>query len=402
MMRAVERRGGRWRRWSLPLLLAGVVIASAGAGPESGAGEGNQLTPIVLRVARQPIPVLGSDGRYHLVYELELTNMTRRRAVIQRVDVLDAVSGTVVHALDVDGVAGRLVVRQDDAAPGALEPAQFGILYLHLAVETKSAIPARLAHRLLVASELLGATPIRETGAHTPVAPATELVLDPPLRGRRFIAGDGCCDSVRHLRATLPIDGDLFTAQRFAIDWEQLDEGRRILVGDRTNPASYVIYGAPAFAVANAKVVAAVDGLPDSPPGALPPNIPIDQADGNHVILDLGDGRFVLYAHFKPGSVRVRRGQHVRRGQILGLVGTSGNSSEPHLHFHVMDRPSALAGNGVPYLIRGFRSTERGVSTEAYDRATGTGQPLEVESVGGRPVRARMLPMDLWIVDFSR
>jgi murein DD-endopeptidase MepM/ murein hydrolase activator NlpD len=197
----------------------------------------------------------------------------------------------------------------------------------------------------------------------------------------------------------LPING-LFTAQRFAIDWEQLDDRDRIFVGHRADPASYVIYGAPVFAVSHARVVEAVDGLPDSPPGSLPVNIPLDQADGNHVILDLGDGRFALYAHLKPRSVRVRTGERVSRGQILGLVGTSGNSSEPHLHFHVTDGPSALASNGVPYLIRGFQSAERGVSTEAYDRATETGQPLEVERVAGSPVRRRMLPLDLWIVDF--
>lgn len=78
----------------------------------------------------------------------------------------------------------------------------------------------------------------------------------------------------------------MFTAQRFALDWEQLDDQYRILVGDRANPASYVIYGAPVFAVAHARIIAAVDGLPDSPPGSLPPNIP---------------------------------GQRVRRGQALGL-----------------------------------------------------------------------------------
>jgi hypothetical protein len=388
------------RRWSLSLLLVGLVAGWAGASPGGGAEKRDQATPLVLRVAQRPIPVLGSDGRYHLVYELELTNMTRRRAIVQRVDVLDASSGRVVQALEAEAVSGRLVARQENPAPGALEASQFGMLYLHVTVATRSAIPARLVHRLLVASEALGPTPISEIGGPTGVAPGTELVLDPPLRGRRFVAGDGCCDAVRHIRATLPINGGLHTAQRFAIDWEQLDEENRIFVGDRASPASYVIYGAPAYAVANARVVEAVDGLPDSPVGALPPSATIDTADGNHVILDLGDGRFALYAHFKPGSVRVKRGQRVRRGDVLGLVGTSGNSSEPHLHFHVMDGPSALASSGVPYLLRGFRSTERAVSTQAFDRATETGQPLEIEPVSGGPTRTRVLPMDLSIVDF--
>jgi peptidase M23-like protein len=92
------------------------------------------------------------------------------------------------------------------------------------------------------------------------------------------------------------------------------------------------VTGEPVYAVAEARVVTAVDGLPNTPPGALPEGIALAQADGNHVVLDLDDGRYALYAHLKPGSVRVHEGERVERGQVLGLVGTTGNSSEPHLH----------------------------------------------------------------------
>ena len=68
-----------------------------------------------------------------------------------------------------------------------------------------------------------GPTTTATGGATGLVLPPTELVLDPPLRGVGYIAGDGCCDSTRHIRATLALNGGAFTAQRFAIDWEQLD-----------------------------------------------------------------------------------------------------------------------------------------------------------------------------------
>jgi hypothetical protein len=93
--------------------------------------------------------------------------------------------------------------------------------------------------------------------AHLPVERPTQLVIDAPLRGKRFIAGDGCCDSTRHVRATLALNGRAFDAQRFAIDWEQLDPSGRIYVGaDSKDPKSYVIYGQPAYAVADAHVIA--------------------------------------------------------------------------------------------------------------------------------------------------
>jgi hypothetical protein len=368
------------------------VMASAAPGEEAV-----QVTPVGMRVDNRPIPIKGSDSRYHVVYELVLTNFSSAKVTVDHLDVLDAHHGGIVASLGAEELAGRLVVRDTAAMPGSLGAAQVGLVYMHIVFETSDAVPQMLDHRLSV---VLGSQPFSKTAGRTSVAPPTDLVLDSPLRGVRFIAGDGCCDSVRHIRATLPLDGRQFTAQRFAIDWEQLDEQGRIYVGNPKDPVNYVIYGQPAYAVAEASVVTAVDGLPDTPPGALPVDIPIAQADGNHVVLDLGDGRYALYAHLKPGSVQVHKGMRVSRGQVLGLVGTSGNSSEPHLHFHVTDGPSPLASNGVPYLLRGFHSTERCVSTAAFDEAIVSGQPIKVEPVPGPPERVRVLPLDLWIVDF--
>ncbi|MGK5551359.1 M23 family metallopeptidase [Actinomadura kijaniata] len=70
---------------------------------------------------------------------------------------------------------------------------------------------------------------------------------------------------------------------------------------------------------------------------------------GNHVILDLGDGVYAVLAHLRRGSVRVRRGERVAAGEVLGEVGNSGNSSEPHLHFHLMDRARPMLSQGVPF-----------------------------------------------------
>jgi hypothetical protein len=82
---------------------------------------------------------------------------------------------------------------------------------------------------------------------------------------------------------------------------------------------------------------------------------------GNHVVLDLGDGVYAALVHLKRGSVRVRRGQRVRAGELLGECGNSGNSSEPHLHFQLMDHPSAVIAAGLPftfpYEIDGERRT---------------------------------------------
>jgi len=75
---------------------------------------------------------------------------------------------------------------------------------------------------------------------------------------------------------------------------------------------------------------------------------------GNHVALDIGGGKYALYAHVQPGSLRVKVGDHVKRGQVLALLGNSGNSTEPHVHFQIADGPTFLSSEGLPYAMESF------------------------------------------------
>ena len=98
------------------------------------------------------------------------------------------------------------------------------------------------------------------------------------------------------------------------------------------------------------------DGIPENIPGATSRAVPItlETVGGNHVIVNLGDGVFAFYAHLQPGAIKVKVGDKVRRGQVLGLVGNSGNSTEPHLHFHLGDANAPLGSEGLPYAFDAF------------------------------------------------
>ena len=126
--------------------------------------------------------------------------------------------------------------------------------------------------------------------------------------------------------------------QRFAIDFNKIDADNRLSDGDPSLNESHPTYDRSVFAVADATVIAAVDQHPDQLPGTTV-GITIENAEGNHIVLDLGDGRYTFYAHLKPGSLTVKSGDRATRGQQIANVGNSGSSDGPHLRFHVMDSP---------------------------------------------------------------
>lgn len=155
------------------------------------------------------------------------------------------------------------------------------------------------------------------------------------------------------------------------------------------------------LAVSDGTVVHVVDGLPEQVPGSLPEGLSLAEADGNSVVLDIGNGLYALYAHLQPGTIPVEVGDRVSRGDELGLVGNTGNSSAPHLHFHVMDGPSALTSQGRPYVIDAFVVDGGVTSTEAFDALENTTQPLPVEATTSDGRHQEAFPLHLVLVTFE-
>ncbi len=233
-----------------------------------------------------------------------------------------------------------------------------------------------LHHFQLLGASTPGGRPVAPVPLDYTVAPfeikGTLPIVGPPLSGKGWIAFNGRCQpgSV-HRGAGLPVNGKIYFAQRFAIDWMRINPEGKMVHGDPLKVESYVDYGAPVLAVADATVVATGDGLNDQIPGKLPDRktMDIDNVDGNHIILDLGNGNYALYAHLQKGSLRVKQGDRVHRGQVLALLGNTGNSSAPHLHFQLMSGPSSLGANGLPYKITSFQVVGH-VSREQFDKSS--------------------------------
>jgi len=361
-----------------------------------------ELTPIVGEVPHAPVPFAGSDGKTHLDYELETTNFSSGKTTIEKLEVLDADSGDVVATLDTKEVASRLQPAGLRESAKSLAPSMMANVFLDLTFGEAGDMPDRLLHRLSIKAEASppGHQQITEEVGPTDVDRRAVAVIGPPLKGSNFLAADSCCDSTLHRRATLPINGRISLAQRYAVDWEQLDADDRIYSGKK-KVENYTIYGQEAIAAADATVVKVVDGLPEQKPGVFPEGISPEEADGNSVILDIGGGNFALYAHFQPGSIRVKEGDRVERGDVLALVGNSGNSLAPHLHFHVMSGPLSLASNGLPYVIDSYTVTGQSAGTDAFDKAEQEGTRLAVTPVDPAEKLTNAMPLDQRVVDFD-
>jgi hypothetical protein len=315
------------------------------------------LTPVTAFALAAPVPVTGTDQRVHLAYELIVTNTYQQPATIRSVTVLD--DETTLQRVRGAGLGARFQVAGGGTGV-TLAPGQQGFVWLDPSVRSLDDVPDRLRHvldvRFAKATPPLVPRKLAEGVADILVHSAEAVPIRSPLSGPRWVDANGCCDVVTAHRAALnPFRGALWAPERFAIDFVQLDPQGRMVDGPQHRLSSYDYYGAPVRAVADGPVVTVVDDLEEQTPGANPTGLPIAQFGGNHVVQDIGGGRYALYAHLQPGpSEGVAVGSDLRAGQLVGRLGNSGNTDSPHLHFHVMDSPDPLASNGLPYVIDAF------------------------------------------------
>jgi hypothetical protein len=385
------------------VLVVFAVVAGLLAGSAQPAAATDRYTPLVPSVMSKPRWFEDSRGRVHLAYELKMVNGFPIPVTVTSVSVRDLDRRRTIERLSGDELtAATSLMASPDEPATVVPPSSTAVVWFDVLLPRPAAVPRTIAHR--VTASVPPGYPVPEqitvAGARARVDRRPPIVLDPPLRGPGWIAVGSCCDGP-HRRALQPVNGGLHLGQRFAIDWNGMDDQNRFVVGDPTVNANWVFYGRPVLAVASARVVAAVDRFPDQVP-TDPRAVTLREADGNHVILALGGGRYAFYAHLEPGSVRVRPGQRVRAGQVIGRLGNSGSSTGPHLHFHVMNRPSALDSDGMPYVFRGFRLDGRiPTFTAELEAAITAGEPMPVDSsASGR--RRAALPLGRDVVSFPR
>ncbi|MGO4259013.1 M23 family metallopeptidase [Lysobacter sp. TAB13] len=374
---------------SLATALHLLVLLSAAAGARAAA----PFDSFELSVPQPPAPVQ-VEGRARLIYELHLSHFGDRELTPLMLRVVDADGGAILASFSGEELAARSrVIGRKSGDAGAIRPGEREVIYLEFEPQRT---PKRLRHVLEFKAAGSDA-PVAVEGAAIALSAAPRLQLGPPLRGGPWIAIYAPQWPRGHRRVFYALDGRARLPGRYAIDWVKLDDRGRTSRGDEDLTADSLGYGEPVLAVADATVAAARDGVAETARVSLNPKHDFDEAAGNYVVLALADGRYATYEHLRPGSVKLREGDKVRIGQTIGELGFTGDSTGPHLHFHLADGRKPLASEGVGYGFAGFRLLGHYPQLDRLGK-----QPWQALEAGIAPERRGELPASNAVVEFPR
>jgi len=335
---------------ALALVAAGFIIFSSFSScGSSSSSSASSSAPSIRLGTIDPVRSVQTQDETLVVYELSILNSGETAVNLRQVDTTSG--GNLLASY-----AGSALCERVSETSTQIDPGAELLVFMWLPLPTD--LPNQtLTH--VVTMQSADAESEFEERLVVPIEDEEPVVLGPPLRGGNWLAANNT-DESPHSRNIEVFNGTVRIPMRYAIDFIRLNPDGSEFVGEFTNNADHYGYGEEILAVADGTVEAAIDGVPENVPGedrAVP--ITLDTRGGNYIILDIGDGRFVTYAHMIPGSLTVRVGDQVKEGDVLGRVGNSGSSTQPHLHFHVSQifdtqNASGLNGSALPYVFESF------------------------------------------------
>jgi murein DD-endopeptidase len=369
-------------------------------------------SPVEVVTPKPPTPVI-IEGKRVLVYELHVTNFGPSSLTLTGIQVFvsggesslgERTGGDKLADYSGSSLSELLHPVDESSQPGMSKPSSMAsqgnsgqldigrrvIAFMYLTAPGDLRISA-LRHRFLFDV----ADPSRSRGTPNdesalddiivPVLQQSPMVLAPPFKDGVWLAGNGPSNTSVHRRSVMAIDGRAYISQRFAIDWVMVGQNGNTFHDSRQRNENFWGFGQPVLAVADGEVTEIVDGIPDNVPGKLP-LVTVQNITGNHVIVQIEADTYVMFAHLKQGSIRVRLHQKIKRGVQLAEVGNSGNTTGAHLHLQLTDGSSALAAEGIPFIFDKFRFL-------------GFGKDFEEDHHPDLP-RSHTLPMDDSVVTF--
>jgi len=322
-------------------------------------GQALTSTSLEVQSANQPA-IIKAIGRQHIIYELRLTNWGKDSIAVTELSVYDQsvpqreLSSSTKEEVFRKSYAPNHLLGPDKKAEFSLAPGGSGILYQWLTVPSAYTPSDSLIHRF----EIESAIDMDSLWVSIPL----RVTLEPeqiqmPIGEGVWVTVRAPSNSSGHRKSFHVHEGERRAAERFAIDWVKLNEEGYLYKNEPGSNENWFSYNEPVRSVSSGKVVHVKDGLPDQQPLALarePKSFTLDTVPGNTIVVEMGNGKYAIYAHLKNGSIKVEVGEEVQEGDIIGRIGNSGHSLAPHLHFHIEDRATPLTGRAIPFSIKAF------------------------------------------------
>ncbi len=324
-----------------------VLLALALTGMTSASAPSRQIQLRSVFAPRIDRTDLGASGRY----ELYLSNHGNAAARLSSLTVRGSAGAGILLRLAAADLRASLALDRSgcDVKSGMLLPGGECVIYIDAALPRSRAMQ-ELSNVLEYSDgDRLSRVEIRLRPLDQP-GPS----LGPPLGSGTWIAVHSPDWPRGHRRFFYRGKGKDILPGRFAIDFIKVSADGAINCGDVDKPANAIGYGNPVLAVAEGRIVAVRRGVSESTTISGNGRHDLATAAGNYVVLALGRGRYATYQHLRPGSIRVRNGETVRLGAIIGELGFTGDSTGPHLHLDVSNSIEPMTGEGLPFKFSSF------------------------------------------------
>jgi murein DD-endopeptidase len=305
------------------------------------------------------------NNRPALYYELYITSFAHDTCRISKLTILNAADSSVVMQDDCTNrfsVIGKAAPDKENIlAPGAT-----AIIYIEVSTLSRS-IGTQLLHRIEFVHLHKEQNTFIVNGALLKPLHNSPLVVGPPLNQGAWVAIYDPRWERGHRRMVYTMHGKARIPGRFAIDFIKIDQQGRYATGDEDIVKNWYGHGMQVLAVGDGRVAAIKNDVRESPTISKHIQPAAAQATGNYIALDMGNGHIAFYEHLQPGSITVQPGQLIKKGQPIAALGYTGQTTGPHLHFHIADGNSPLGAEGIPF---------------AFDRFTLLGAYADLENFG--------------------
>ena len=346
----------------MPLFIAiGIVGFLSACGSSSSSDNTNPQPGATTSISVEVVDIpqaFKSNGQWQTVYELVINNTGETTVTLQSLNIQSA--NETLQQINSSELVSYALENTITISPDG-----FTALFLWVESDTESK-PLSLINRV---SFINNSSENFEHSFTLELDQQSVTTLSPPIKNSNWKALAINNDS-HHRRSFMMFDDQPKFSQRYAIDWVKIDGTGSWYTNNGLKNEDHYAYGESVYASTSGEVVKVVNGYPDNTPGEL-----ADESTplaGNYVILKTATDDYILFAHLIADSFAVKEGDLIDSSQLIGLIGNSGNSSAPHLHFHLakdidLDSPSGLDSTGIPYHFDRFEVTagtrELGIKT---------------------------------------